>query len=124
MKNIFDLDIMNKADDLYHQQSAYAVLKQKTIPSNRIQILEKMASGQFGIVYKGWSIFTSSKIENEWKNRQAPLNLPGPPVHSHYLDLDLNGLLTRRNFCCIPGMLEKLYDPKLKRIFEIAASRF
>ena len=41
MKNIFDLDIMNKADDLYHQQSAYAVLKQKTIPSNRIQILEK-----------------------------------------------------------------------------------
>ena len=64
MKNIFDLDVMNKADDLYHQQSAYASLKQNTIASNRIQILKKMASGQFGIVYKGWSIFTSSKIEN------------------------------------------------------------
>ena len=56
---------MNKAEDLYHQQSAYAALKQNTIHSNRIQILEKMASGRFGIVYKGWSIFTSSKIENE-----------------------------------------------------------
>ena len=67
MKNIFDLDIMNKADDLYHQQSAYASLKQNTIASNRIQILEQMASGQFGIVYKGWSIFTSSEIENEQK---------------------------------------------------------
>ena len=78
MKNIFDLDIMKKADDLYHQQSAYAALKQNTIASNQIQILEQMASGQFGIVYKGWSIFTSSEIENEWKNRQAPLNLPWP----------------------------------------------
>ena len=71
MKNIFDLDIMNKADNLYHRGGAYAALKQNTIASNRIQILEKMASGQFGIVYKGWSIFTSSEIENEWKNRQA-----------------------------------------------------
>ena len=76
-----DLVNMNTADDLYHQQSAYAALKQNTIASNQIQILEQMASGQFGIVYKGWSIFTSSKIENEWENRQAPLNLPGPPVH-------------------------------------------
>ena len=56
---------MNTADDLYHQQSAYAALKHNTIASNRIQILEKMASGHFGTVYKGWSIFTSSKIENE-----------------------------------------------------------
>ena len=56
MKNIFDLDIMKKADDLYHQQSAYAALKQNTIASDRIQIIEKMASGQFGTVYKGLSI--------------------------------------------------------------------
>ena len=69
-----DLVNMNTADDLYHQQSAYAALKQNTIASNQIQILEQMASGQFGIVYKGWSIFTSSEIENEWKIRQAPLN--------------------------------------------------
>ena len=59
-----DLVNMNTADDLYHQQSAYATLKQNTIASDRIQILEKMASGQFGTVYKGWSIFTLSEIEN------------------------------------------------------------
>ena len=59
-----DLVNMNTADDLYHQQSAYAALKQNTIASDRIQILEKMASGQFGTVYKGWSIFTLSKFEN------------------------------------------------------------
>ena len=59
-----DLVNMNTADDLYHQQSAYAALKQNTIASDRIQILEKMASGQFGTVYKGWSIFTLSEIEN------------------------------------------------------------
>ena len=94
---------MNKADDLYHQQSAYASLKQNTIASNRIQILEKMASGQFGIVYKGWSIFTSSKIENEWKNRQAPLNLPGPPVHFFALNkyFTCDGLWRLSNFVCL-----------------------
>ena len=48
---------MNIADDFYHQQSKYAALKQNTIPSDQIQIIEKMASGQFGTVYKGWSIF-------------------------------------------------------------------
>ena len=80
MKNIFDLDIMKKADDLYHQQSAYAALKQNTIASDRIQILEKMASGQFGIVYKGWSIFTSSKIENEckWEKQASSIELTRP----------------------------------------------
>ena len=71
MKNIFDLDIMNKADNLYHNGGAYAALKQNTIASDRIQILEKMASGQFGIVYKGWSIFTSSQIENELKQSSS-----------------------------------------------------
>ena len=81
MKNIFDLVNMKTADDFYHQKSAYAALKQNTIASDRIQILEKMASGQFGTVYKGWCIFISSDIENEWKNRQVSLKLPGPPVH-------------------------------------------
>ena len=73
MKNIFDLDIMKKADNLYHQQSAYAALKQNTIASNQIQILEQMASGQFGIVYKGWSILTSSEIENDRKTGKLHL---------------------------------------------------
>ena len=67
MKNIFDLDIMKKADDLYHQQSAYAALKQNTIASNQIQILEQMASGQFGIVYKGWSISHHLKLKMNGK---------------------------------------------------------
>ena len=31
---------------------------------------------------------------------------------SHSLDLDLNGLLTRRNFGCIPGMLGTYTIPK------------
>ena len=59
---------MNTADDLYYQACEYAALKQNTIASDRIQILEKMASGQFGTVYKGWSSFTLSKIENSETN--------------------------------------------------------
>ena len=47
---------MNTADDLYYQACEYAALKQNTIASDRIQIIEKMASGQFGTVYKGLSI--------------------------------------------------------------------
>ena len=47
---------MNTADDLYYQACEYAALKQNTIGNDRIQIIEKMASGQFGTVYKGWSI--------------------------------------------------------------------
>ena len=44
---------------------------------------------------------------------------------SHCLGLDLNGLLTRRNFWRIPGTYaRKLYDPKMKRIFEIAQANF
>ena len=31
---------------------------------------------------------------------------------THSLDLDLNGLLTRRNFGCIPGMLGTYTIPK------------
>ena len=33
-------------------------------------------------------------------------------VRPHCLDLDLNGLLTRRNFGCIPGMLGTYTIPK------------
>ena len=56
MKTIFDLGDMNTADDLYYQACEYAALKQNTIAADRIQIIEKMASGQFGTVYKGLSI--------------------------------------------------------------------
>ena len=52
---------MNKSDDLYYQQSEYAALKQNTIASDQIQIVEKMASGQFGTVYKGWYILFVEK---------------------------------------------------------------
>ena len=81
MKNIFDLDIMNKADDLYHQQSAYASLKQNTIASNQIQILEQMASGQFGIVYKGWSISHHLKLKMNGKTGKLHWTYHGPPVN-------------------------------------------
>ena len=36
----------------------------------------------------------------------------------HCLDLDLNGLLTRRNFWCIPGMLEHYTIPKWKEFLK------
>ena len=52
---------MNTIDDLYHQGSEYAALKQNSIASDRIQIVEKMASGQFGTVYKGLSILFIDK---------------------------------------------------------------
>ena len=37
---------------------------------------------------------------------------------SHYLDLDLNGLLTRRNFWRIPGMLGHYTIPKWKEFLK------
>ena len=37
---------------------------------------------------------------------------------SHCLGLDLNGLLTRRNFWSIPGMLENYTIPKWKEFFK------
>ena len=43
---------------------------------------------------------------------------------SHGLDLVLNGLLTRRNFWSIPGMLENYTIPKWKEFFEIRRANF
>ena len=37
---------------------------------------------------------------------------------AHCLDLDLNGLLTRHNFWCIPGMLGSYMIPKWKEFFK------
>ena len=37
---------------------------------------------------------------------------------THYLDLVLNGLLTRRNFWCIPGMLGNYTIPKWKEFLK------
>ena len=51
---IFEILVaMNMADDMYYQQDEYTRLKENTIPSERIEIIEKLASGQFGTVYKG-----------------------------------------------------------------------
>ena len=44
---------MTTADNMYHQQDEYAKLKENTVASDRIEIVEKLASGQFGKVYKG-----------------------------------------------------------------------
>ena len=42
----------------------------------------------------------------------------GSQFHSHCLDLDLNGLLTRRNFWRIPGMLGNYMIPKWKEFLK------
>ena len=50
---------MVAADYLYDQEE-YAILKENTIPKHRIHILKILASGQFGLVYKGNQNFLSS----------------------------------------------------------------
>ena len=50
---------MVAADHLYDQEE-YAILKENTIPQNRIHILKILASGQFGLVYKGNKNFLGS----------------------------------------------------------------
>ena len=51
--NFQTLVTMTTADNLYHQQDEYAKLKENTVASGRIEIVEMLASGQFGKVYKG-----------------------------------------------------------------------
>ena len=43
---------------------------------------------------------------------------------THCLDMDMNGYKTRGKFWRIPGYARNLYNPKIKRIFEIARADF
>ena len=49
----FSLVIMAEANTIYHSSDAYSILKENTIPSNQLRVISKLASGQFGRVYKG-----------------------------------------------------------------------
>ena len=44
---------MNAANDLYYKHDEYIMMKENTIDCNQIQVTSKLASGQFGQVYKG-----------------------------------------------------------------------
>ena len=50
---------MAAVDHLYEHEE-YAILKENTIPKKRINILKILASGQFGLVYKGNQNFLGS----------------------------------------------------------------
>ena len=55
-------------------------------------------------------------LDKIWISR--PLCILGFRKKTHCLDLDLNGLLTSRNFWCIPGMLELYTIPKWKEFLK------
>ena len=51
-------------------------------------------------------IAPDGKVCRKKNDKKYPIN------RTHCLDLDLNGLLIRRNFLCIPGMLGNYTIPK------------
>ena len=53
IKNISLLVTMVEANVMYYSCDAYSILKENTISSNRLRVISKLASGQFGQVYKG-----------------------------------------------------------------------
>ena len=70
-----------------------------------IYFSNRMTNYQFDSKIHNWHVFCSASylpamgLNDKWY------------VHSHCLGLDLNGLLTKRNFWCIPGMLENYTIP-------------
>ena len=52
---------METVDNLYYEHDEYTILKDSTIDIDQINVISKLASGQFGQVYKGKS---RSAIEN------------------------------------------------------------
>ena len=51
--SFFSLVTMAEANTMYYSSDAYSILKENTIPSNQLRVISKLASGQFGQVYKG-----------------------------------------------------------------------
>ena len=44
---------MADANTMYYSSDAYSILKENTISSDQLRVISKLASGQFGQVYKG-----------------------------------------------------------------------
>ena len=53
IKFFFSLVTMTEANTMYYSSTAFSILKENTISSNQLRVISKLASGQFGRVYKG-----------------------------------------------------------------------